>query len=348
VQSAIDRLRARSRETRVAPAVPMNSLQISTRDRFLRKCGDGTYATIEVPCLCGAEGGLVVAELDRYGLASPSIVCQECGIVRTSPRLTDESLAAFYASEYRPLYDGAVEAKDNVLRLQRNRGLTISRFLSGLLPADSRVVDLGCGAGWTLLAFRDAGHRVAGCDLGAGYLEAGRAQGLDLRHGDYTALQDVAPFDLVILSHVFEHLSDPRTLMQQIKPMLAPGGLVYIEVPGLAEIPTAYGDPLRYFQNAHLWSFDLGSLTAVMSTCGYRRVKGTGYVRSVFTPDDAIKPIDDRGGYERALRALSKAESTRPLSELLLKSKEIVRKAIGAERTSSLKNRLTGWLPQAR
>ena len=41
----------------------------------------------------------------------------------------------------------------------------------------------------------------------------------------YTALQDVAPFEIAILSHVFEHLSEPRTLMEQIKPMLAPGGL---------------------------------------------------------------------------------------------------------------------------
>ncbi|MFM8858018.1 MAG: hypothetical protein ACKOI2_12640, partial [Actinomycetota bacterium] len=69
---------------------------------MLEKYANGTYGTIEVSCLCGSAGGRVVAELDRYGLPSPSVLCRDCGVVRTSPRLTDNSLAAFYDDEYRP------------------------------------------------------------------------------------------------------------------------------------------------------------------------------------------------------------------------------------------------------
>ena len=336
----IDRLLTRSRETCSEPAVPLNSLQIATRNQLLDKYADGTYATVEVPCLCGAGGGRLVAELDRYGLPSPSVLCRACGVVRTSPRLTDESLASFYDNEYRPLYTGSTEAQDDFLKLQRARGVNISHFVTGLLPADSCVVDLGCGAGWTLLAFREAGHRVAGCDLGSTYLDAGRACGLDLRHGDHTTLADVAPFDLVILSHVFEHITDPGKLMAEIKPMLAPGGLVYIEVPGLKAIPTGCGDPLRYFQNAHLWSFDLGSLAAVMAGYGYRKVKGNEFIRSVFAPVDAAVRMD-QGGYDRAVRALSRAEATRWLSSTRRKVKDVTRKMLGAERASQMKRVLS-------
>ena len=339
----LDRLLARSRGTREVPAVQLNSLQVSTRKQVLRKYADKTYATVEVPCLCGADGGTVVAELDRYGLPSPSVICRVCGVVRTSPRLTDDSLTAFYDNDYRPLYEGTVDAEDDFLRLQRTRGMNIIRFVAGLLPAGSRVVDLGCGAGFTLLPFRDAGHRVAGCDLGSAYLEAGRASGLDLRHGDHTTLTDLAPFDLVILSHVFEHITDPRRLMDDIRPMLAPGGMVYIEVPGLRTIPTSHGDPLRYFQNAHLWSFDLGSLTAVMAGYYYRRVKGDEFIRSIFTADDTILPAD-RGGYDRAVQALSRAEATRLLSDIRLNARKnargLARKMLGAERASTLKRLL--------
>lgn len=336
----LDRLLARSRRTLEMPAVPMNPLQVATRDRMIDKYSDGSYATVEVPCLCGAEGGRIVAERDRYGLPSPSVLCPTCGVIRTSPRLTDASLAAFYDNEYQPLYSGSVEAGDEYLNTQRVRGETINRFVAGLLPAGSRVVDLGCGAGWTLFAFREAGHRVAGCDLGTTYLEAGRSRGLDLRLGDHTALADVAPFDLVILSHVFEHIADPPKLMHDIKPMLAPGGMVYIEVPGLKEIPNAYADPLRYFQNAHLWSFDLESLTAVMARCGYRQVKGSEYVRSLFTPDEAVVPAD-HGGYDRAIQALARAEATRHVHEAWRTAKGIARKVLGADRAAKVKRLLS-------
>lgn len=340
LSGSLERLLTRSRQTRERPALPLNSLQLATRDRLLQKYADGTYATVEVPCLCGEGGGQVVAELDRYGLPSPSVLCTVCGVVRTTPRLSDDSLAAFYDNEYQLLYSGSADANAAYLKVQRARGVTINEFVADSLAAGSRVVDLGCGAGWTLLAFREAGHRVAGCDLGSTFLETGRARGLDLRHGDHTTLVDVAPFDLVILSHVFEHIADPRTLMGEIKPMLAPGGKVYIEVPGLQEIPGSFADPLRYFQNAHLWSFDLGSLTAVMAGCGYRPVKGNEFVRALFTPDDAIIPSDS-GGYDRAVRALSRAESVRHLYEARRKAKEAARNLLGPERASTLKRALS-------
>lgn len=318
----------------------MNSLQIATRDRLIEKYADGTYTTVAVPCLCGAAGGLVVAELDRYGLPSPSVLCRVCGVVRTTPRLSDDSLAAFYDNEYQLLYTGFAEAQGRYLQVQGSRGVDIKRFVEALIPADSRVVDLGCGAGWTLFPFREAGHRVAGCDLGATYLEAGRARGLDLRHGDHTTLRDIAPFDLVILSHVFEHITDPKKLVEDIKPMLAPSGLIYIEVPGLQAIPASHCDPMRYFQNAHLWSFDLGSLTSVMAGCGYRKVKGNEFIRSVFTPDETAIPVD-QGGYERAVRALAQAEATRHFYNGRRLAKDAARRLLGPERASRLKRSLS-------
>lgn len=343
MQDMLDRLRARSQYTREKPALSLNSVQLTTRDSLLNKYANGTYTTTAVPCLCGAGGGRVIAERDRYGLPSPSVLCCECGVVRTSPRLTDDSLRSFYDNEYRPLYTGSVEPGDDFPEFQRFRGQNISRFLTGILPNRSCVVDVGCGTGWTLLPFREAGHRVAGCDLGSTYLDAGRARGLDLRHGDHTALADVAPFDLVILSHVFEHIADPRKLMEDLKPMLAPGGLVYIELPGLQKIPATFGDPLRYFQNAHLWSFDLGSLTAVLANYGYRLVKGNEFIRSVFSPDATIM-LTDQHGYDRARQALSRAEATRRRSDtrrlVSSKVKGVGKKVLGYERALKLKRKL--------
>ncbi|MCR9203303.1 MAG: methyltransferase domain-containing protein [Halobacteriovoraceae bacterium] len=40
-------------------------------------------------------------------------------------------------------------------------------------------------------------------------------------------------FDIIFLNHVVEHVIDPKSFLENFKNLLAPGGLIYIEVPNL-------------------------------------------------------------------------------------------------------------------
>ena len=75
---------------------------------FNQKLAAGSvYRVVAVDCLlCGAAAAEILFTNDRYGIRQPTVMCRECGLVYSSPRMTAESTEAFYASDtYRLLYD---------------------------------------------------------------------------------------------------------------------------------------------------------------------------------------------------------------------------------------------------
>jgi SAM-dependent methyltransferase len=283
IDLALTRLRRASR-----PAIRLTPGQRSALRAFQSKLVTHTYTQEFARCLCGAETGLHIASYDRYGLAVPTELCLNCGTMWTSSRLDGPSLTAFYTEDYRPIYVGDAQAPDIFFREQVDHGDLVARFVESHLPphSEARVVfDVGCGAGGMLLPFRQAGWRVYGCDVGEGYLARGRAAGLTLEHGDAATLAPYGPANLIILSHVLEHLSNPLQSLAQMHELLVDDGYLYIELPGIFHIHRAYGDTRRYFQNAHLYHFTLDTIAALLARAGFQFVAGDERIWALFKKD---------------------------------------------------------------
>ena len=114
------------------------------------------------------------------------------------------------------------------------------------------VVDVGAGRGEWLTLLRDAGVAASGVDANPGFVEAGRARGLDLVHDDAVAhLQGLPPdsIDLVTAFHLIEHLDAERllALLAAAWHALRPGGCVLLETPNPSNLRMAacdfYNDP---------------------------------------------------------------------------------------------------------
>src|SRR6185295_4125101 len=73
--------------------------------RVKRKLATGVYQTEPVACFCGSTSALLVTDKDRYGFDHAMWLCKDCGVIYANPRMTDESYAEFYATEYRKIYD---------------------------------------------------------------------------------------------------------------------------------------------------------------------------------------------------------------------------------------------------
>lgn len=82
--------------------VAMNEIQLEAKRRFEQ----ANYPFESYACECGAteEDFDVLAEKDRYGLKSRTVICRRCGLVMTNPRMTQESYDCFYDTEYGKLY----------------------------------------------------------------------------------------------------------------------------------------------------------------------------------------------------------------------------------------------------
>ena len=213
------------------------------------RLASGEYAQEFIPCICGSSEELCVAAVDRYGIPHRTVLCTRCGLLRTNPRMTSDAYAHFYQHLYRAIYERPGHDPDTYFAMQENTGrLRAIRTLRRVkLRAGSSVAEIGCGAGWNLIPYSKRGCRVVGWDVDDGYLALGRARGLDLRHGLLSAACSSGErFDLVVLSHVLEHLLDPIADLNALKLLLSVNGLLSIEVP--SAFATARME--RYFQNA--------------------------------------------------------------------------------------------------
>jgi SAM-dependent methyltransferase len=99
-------------------------------------------------------------------------------------------------------------------------------------PGPLRVLDFGCGRGRYLKALSSLGCEVAGVDANPDYVEEAKAAGFPAWLPDGFFEQDQARFDVILLSHLVEHLT-PEELVGLIPKLcrLAPGGRLIIITP---------------------------------------------------------------------------------------------------------------------
>lgn len=243
--------------------------QKAVRDALQNKIGN-VYLLVDKPCLCGSKDATLISDKDRYELLLNVVICKACGLIRLNPCLSSESLRQFYQKEYWDLYMGEEEAApEKYFQGMVLRGNYIKDIFDEFIKRDWKglnVLEVGCQAGGILSPFLKAGAYTVGYDYDKRYLEYGKKQssGLDLRVGgvdDVLELKD--KFDVIIVNHVLEHLTNPRDMISSLRGRLRENGLLYIAVPALAN-PGFYLSPTKSivggFHISHLYYFTLATL----------------------------------------------------------------------------------------
>jgi SAM-dependent methyltransferase len=119
----------------------------------------------------------------------------------------------------------------------------------------ARVVDIGCGEGWSTLAIARAYPRsqVVGVDLDAPSIEAARrhagesgmADRAEFRNADAASLDE--PADLALIIEAVHDMSNPVPVLRAVRESLAEGGSLIVVDERVAETYTAPGDDLERF-----------------------------------------------------------------------------------------------------
>jgi SAM-dependent methyltransferase len=96
-----------------------------------------------------------------------------------------------------------------------------------------RVLDIGCGNGAFLLAARDAGWQPTGLDNSDAARELLARAGIDVCVADSVDFlrERPASFDFIHMNHSLEHIARASETVIAARDALAPGGLLYVEVP---------------------------------------------------------------------------------------------------------------------
>lgn len=92
-----------------------------------------------------------------------------------------------------------------------------------------QLLDYGCGDGALLREALGTGWKAIGYDHYHPAISACRQRGLPV----VEAFDDLGAerFDVIVLSHVFEHLADPSDTLECLKAKLKPDGFLCLEVP---------------------------------------------------------------------------------------------------------------------
>ncbi|WP_367272831.1 class I SAM-dependent methyltransferase [Aquidulcibacter sp.] len=244
------------------------------------KLGDKVTAD---PCMvCSKTERTVVGTMGRGYKPLTTVMCDGCGLVSHNPLPTAAELDAFYASDYRKNYKGILKPKPkHSLRAQRSAASRAVR-LKNLIQPGSRVLDVGASSGEFVYMMGKLGYSATGIEPNDGYRQFGT-----VTYGIEVTNQRLEPesfgagiFDLITLNHVFEHLADPLGALACFRRWLAPGGLLFIEVPNIEGVQKQRGN---LFHFAHVWNFTPATLTATLSRAGFepinsQRCNGTSLV----------------------------------------------------------------------
>ncbi|AEF86507.1 methyltransferase type 12 [Treponema primitia ZAS-2] len=223
-----------------------------------------------IPCaLCGQNQFRPRLSCEGFSYVS----CTHCGLVQMNPQPEQAEVTRRYRETNGNAYlSYETENEAAFLRLQelalQDAGL---EELKKILPG-RRVLDIGCATGALLEKLRGSGWETRGVEICTPSADYARQQrGLDV--SELPLEENCYPgeeFDLLLASHLIEHLNDPASFVTEAHRLLSPGGRFMVTTPNID------GFQARLFRGRwrsaifdHLYLFSVKTLQALLVKAGF-------------------------------------------------------------------------------
>ena len=157
--------------------------------------------------------------------------CNTCGLVYLNPRPHISGFERIYPANYHA-FDFSEKEFGFVYKIRC--GLEAKRLLSYCkgLPAEARILDVGCGDGFHLRLLRQYGNKswkLEGIDFDKRAVEMAKKSGLNVYRGSIESIElPQNTYDLAFMIQTIEHLEKPGEVLQTIRKLLKPGGKLVI------------------------------------------------------------------------------------------------------------------------
>lgn len=205
--------------------------------------------------------------------------CQKCGLVFVRDRqIPLEMYRDVYQKMpgYRWMFDVArktANGEAGIRELWRYKRRAIFKLES--LVEQKRMLDVGCGAGQFLLVARQRGWECQGVEIAEEAVQAARALGLTVFHGEIAAFQAESPerFPAVTSFEVLEHLVDPLPFVQVLRSLTADEGYFVCTVPNVDDPYCLIQDDCASMPPVHLNFFNRQSLGHLLRLGGFEVVE---------------------------------------------------------------------------
>ena len=223
-----------------------------------------------IPCrVCGRSFFKPAFDCEGFGFTR----CAECGLVQRNPQPLKEEIIARYSSAFGEDYlSYELENETSFLRLQK-----LALKDAGFFKIDKAIfraagegkpsaLDIGCATGALPAFLRDRGWRVTGVEISPGAEYARNVRFLDVRSLplEENSFPDKS-FDVVLASHLIEHLNDPYSFLTETYRILKDDGFAFITTPNISGFQARImGGKWRSAIFDHLYLFSVRTLSALL------------------------------------------------------------------------------------
>lgn len=212
--------------------------------------------------------------------------CLECGTAFLDPSPTSEQLAQAYNEDYygegESKFNPTVERIIDFFRRQN------AKKMAKLFGGKGAILDIGCGNGSFLFNLGKQGDfQLYGLELqGKSAQRASKIESIDLTIGELKSTTfRKNSFDAITLIHVFEHLPNPREVIEIISSILKIDGVLVIEIPNIDSWQARFfkEDWLHLDSPRHLNFFKTNALKRIMRESGFEIIQEK-YTSPQFSP----------------------------------------------------------------
>ena len=219
--------------------------------------------------------------------------CTRCQLVLAHPQPSDEELASIYDDNYYEQFGFAgSRASTGLVSTKEATFWSLLEHAEPALPAGlvaPRLLDVGCGLGFSLLAASARGFVATGLDPLAPANPA-TLPGRVIRRGTLEDTTLDEPFDIITMVDAIEHVRDPARTIQGARANLTKNGILVLATNDVESLgQRIMGHRWTHFHRAHLWFFSPKTLHdvvrdngfEVLSTRHFQRTYNLDYIASI-------------------------------------------------------------------
>jgi SAM-dependent methyltransferase len=227
--------------------------------------------------VCGSnERNIILNTIDRHYNIKGSWnigMCNTCGLVQLTPMLSATELIKLYPEDNYYAYDINKHK-------QFFKKLIKTIFLNTLIVRDpkftnpGKVLDYGCGTGWSLIDFKNKNWICKGIEPSKIASKIGREQlGLEIVEGTiHTINLGDEKFTYIRANHSLEHDPDINETIAMFSKYLENDGKLLIGVPNIKSIPYQLFGRYWWYLGApvHTYNFTTDLLSKLLNKHGFQ------------------------------------------------------------------------------
>ena len=273
--------------------------------------GDICLEDVACPLNCPGEDEFVLTGCDMLH-GSPGefsvLKCRSCGLMRTSPRPTSDTIVSYYPPDYGPYVGTRIEQQSSswfsgIKNLVRPLAMRVFDSKTEALPPmrPGRLLEIGCASGSFLHKMAGRGWQVEGVEFSKQPAEAAGRLGYKVYAGQMeTAPEPVNPVDLIVGWMVLEHLMDPVGSLKKMNEWASPDAWLVLSVPNAGSIEfEIFKDKWYALQlPTHCYHFTPESLTKVLRLGGWE-LENIHHQRSVTNLLVSLAYVMESKGWKR-------------------------------------------------